>query len=291
MKEKKIGFFGTGLMGYPMAERLFRLGYNIEVYNRTYEKTGGLQKLGIKAHSNPAELISEAEIIISMLADFNAIRQTLLNENAKLFNGKTLLQMSTVGVKENIEIEKTVRENGGRFLEAPVLGSIPQVKEGTLIIMTGGEKELHEELKPLLDDLGEKVVYAGGTGKAAAMKLSLNQLIASLTAAFSTSLGLVREHGVDVDLFMDILRNSALYAPTFDKKLNRMLERNFENPNFPLKHLLKDVNLILNETGQAGIKSEVVQSVKEIVQRGLAMGLDEEDYSSLYNAVHIPKKI
>ncbi len=287
MKEEKIGLFGTGLMGYPMAERLFKLGYDVSVYNRTFAKTEGLQKSGIKAYEQPKDLIVNSDYLISILSDFTAIKQTLLSESENLFKGKTLIQMSTISVEESLEVFKKVKENGGRFLEAPVLGSIPQVKEGTLIIMCGGDEKLFEEIKPLLGILGEKVFYAGSVGKASALKLSLNQLIASLTAAFSTSLGLVREHGVDVNLFMDILRDSALYAPTFDKKLNRMLERNFDNPNFPLKHLLKDVKLILNETEKAGIKNDIVDSVKKIVERGLAMGLDNKDYSSLYNAVHL----
>ncbi len=285
MQKVKIGVLGTGLMGAPIAERFLKFGYETFVYNRTFEKAKRLEAVGAKAFEKPVEVIRKADYLIVMLSDFNAIRATLLNGSEVELKGKTLIQMSTIAVRESRELGEIVKANGGRYLEAPVLGSIPQIKEGKLIIMAAGSQELFEEVKPLLQVVGEKLTFVGETGKAAAMKLALNQLIASLTAAFSTSLGLVRKYGINVDLFMDVLRESALYSPTFDKKLPRMLKRNFENPNFPLKHLLKDVNLILDECNETGVKTDILEGVKKIVERGLQMGLDEKDYSSLYMAV------
>ena len=87
-------------------------------------------------------------------------------------------------------------------------------------------------------------LHIGPVGSAAAIRLAMNQLICSLTTSFALSLGLIIREGIDIDIFMKILRDSALYAPTFDKKLQRMLERNYENPNFPAKHLLKDTNIL-----------------------------------------------
>jgi 3-hydroxyisobutyrate dehydrogenase len=282
----KIGVFGTGLMGNPLAERLFRNGFDVEVYNRSFEKTENLRAMGIKAYQKAEDLLHAADVYVSMLADFNANEEVFLSGKETFLKGKTLIQMSTVATEENKYLNEKIRLAGGEFLEAPVLGSIPQVKTGELIIMVGGDKILFEKFREFFDVLSSKTVYVGEVGKASALKLALNQLIASLTAAFSTSLALVLEHGVDVDVFMEILRNSALYAPTYDKKLKRMLERNFENPNFPLKHLLKDVDLILRELEKTGINTDLVESVKRIVKRGLEMNLHEKDYSSLYNSVH-----
>lgn len=123
-------------------------------------------------------------------------------------------------------------------------------------------------------------------GKASALKLALNQLIASLTASFSLSLGLVLHAGVDPDIFMRVLRNSALYAPTFDKKLDNMKNRNFIPPNFPVKHLLKDVDLILNSSSKAGLNTAQLEGARKILVDAIEKGLKEEDYSALYNAVN-----
>ena len=122
----------------------------------------------------------------------------------------------------------------------------------------------------------------GPVGTAAATKLALNQLIAALTAGFALSLGFVQRQGVDEDKFMELLRDSALYAPTFDKKLNRMQEGNFADPNFPLKHLLKDINLFLSEAKAEGLEASSLAGVRQVVEKAKDAGLADEDYSSLY---------
>ncbi|MGE5457297.1 MAG: NAD(P)-dependent oxidoreductase, partial [Methanococcaceae archaeon] len=170
-------------------------------------------------------------------------------------------------------------------LEAPVLGSIPQAKEGKLIVMVGGAKELFEQFKTLFEAFGPEPLYIGQVGKASALKLAFNQLIATLTAAFSLSLGIVQKENIEVEQFMSILRKSALYAKTFDVKLNNMLNDNFSSVNFPAKHLLKDINLTLNMTDDLKIDSTVLQAVAKILEKTLDLGNAEKDYSVLYDSV------
>ena len=88
------------------------------------------------------------------------------------------------------------------------------------------------EARGLYKIFGTNIFYVGKVGKASALKLALNQLIASLTAAFSVSLSYVQKNEIDSELFMDILRKSALYAPTFDKKLANYESQNFDKTNF-----------------------------------------------------------
>lgn len=114
----------------------------------------------------------------------------------------------------------------------------------------------------------------------------MNQLIGSLTTAFALSLGLVLRSGVPVADFMKIVRDSALYAPTFDKKLQRMLERNYENPNFPTKHLLKDTALLIREADVLGLDSQIQKGVLSVLEKTLELGLAEGDYSALFSAVN-----
>ena len=117
----------------------------------------------------------------------------------------------------------------------------------------------------------------------------MNQLIASLTAAFSLSLGLVEKEGVEIEKFMKILRQSALYAPTFDKKMSRMLDRNFANPNFPTKHLLKDTNLFLQEAEEIGLDIIGLEGTKKIIQKAIESGFSDADYSAIFAAIN-PQK-
>jgi 3-hydroxyisobutyrate dehydrogenase-like beta-hydroxyacid dehydrogenase len=114
----------------------------------------------------------------------------------------------------------------------------------------------------------------------------MNQLIAGLTSAFSASLGLVRAEGIETDLFMALLRESALYAPTFDKKLGKMLAHDYARPNFPLKHLLKDTRLFEAAAGASGSDTRVQAAMASLFEQGVEAGFGDEDYSALYEAVN-----
>jgi 3-hydroxyisobutyrate dehydrogenase len=133
--------------------------------------------------------------------------------------------------------------------------------------------------------LGQSQCCSAPVGSAAAAKLALNQLIASLTSAFALSLGFVERQGVEVEQFMQILRQSALYAPTFDKKLQQMRDRNYANPNFPTKHLLKDTNLFLTEAQSIGLNVSSLEGVRKVLETAQQLGLSEADYSSLFSAI------
>jgi 3-hydroxyisobutyrate dehydrogenase len=194
--------------------------------------------------------------------------------------------MGTILPEESKTFQEKVNAGNGNYFEAPVLGSIPQAKDGKLIVMVGGTQDHLKKWQNLLKCLGQDIHFIGEVGKAAALKLALNQLIASLTAAFSLSLGIIKRNNIDVDLLMKIVRNSALYAPTFDKKLPRMLKRDFSNPNFPTKHLLKDADLILSESKRLGLSTNALEGVIDIIKLSLEKGFIETDYSSIYNAVN-----
>ena len=115
--------------------------------------------------------------------------------------------------------------------------------------------------------------YIGAVGKASALKLALNHLIAMHAVGMSLSLGIVQKNNIDVDVFMRILKSSALYAPMFEKKLPNWLDREYENPNFSTKHLLKDVELIKQHVQKLGLSDEVVQAVKTIIEETVREGL------------------
>lgn len=137
-----------------------------------------------------------------------------------------------------------------------------------------------------VQNFGTDPLLIGGVGSAAALKLALNQLIVSLTSAFALSLGFLQRQNVDIDVFMKVLRESALYAPTFDKKLPRMLEENFENPNFPTLHLMKDTNLFIDEAANLGLDISNLEAIREILEKAIKMSLGNKDYSSLYTAIN-----
>lgn len=283
----KIALLGTGLMGYPLAERLLTAQVPVTVYNRTLSKVEGLADLGATVAKTPLTAIESADVLILMLSDAQAIQSVILNpETAFILKDRTVIQMGTIAPSESQEILQKVQEQGGNYLEAPVLGSIPEAKAGTLLVMVGATVQQFEQWRGLLGHFSPDPQFIGEVGTASALKLALNQLIAALTSGFALSLALIERQGVEIETFMGILRKSALYAPTFDKKLSRMCDRHFSHPNFPTKHLLKDVDLFLRQAEEMGLNTAGLTGIREIIAQTMELGLSDADYSAIYQGIN-----
>jgi 3-hydroxyisobutyrate dehydrogenase len=282
----KIAVLGLGLMGASIAVRLKGQGLDVIGWNRSPERARELSAQGLETVGAVREAMDRAEMLVLVLSDAPAIAETLFAPGAdEGIEGRVVLQMGTIAPDQSRDLSKRVMSAGGEYLEAPVLGSLPEARNGRLILMAGGERVLFERCMPVLSVLGSDPRLVGDVGQGAALKLAMNQLIAGLTASFSLSLGLVRAEGLDVEQFMDLLRGSALYAPTFDKKLNKYLAHDYGKANFPLKHLLKDVRLFRRVAESSGMDTAMITTIEAACIRALSQGYGDRDYSALYEAM------
>ncbi|MDA3869917.1 MAG: NAD(P)-dependent oxidoreductase [Gammaproteobacteria bacterium] len=284
-----IGIIGIGLMGRAFVERYLAQGYTVRVFNRSRDHVKDLAESDVIICSTVDELISLSSTIIMMVSDADAISHLLQLDQPRGkptdLHDKTILQMATISPSQSRGIGEAISSCGGRYLEAPVLGSLPEAKTGALIIMVGGSKAVFEDVLPTLQVLGSAPRYIGETGSAAALKLSMNQLIASLTAGFSLSLGYAIENGVDTELFMETVRESALYAKTYDKKLQKYIERDFGTANFSTRHLLKDIRLFIDDAKDAGLNTDALEGIERITNTAVENGMEQMDYSSIFQVI------
>jgi 3-hydroxyisobutyrate dehydrogenase-like beta-hydroxyacid dehydrogenase len=283
----KTAVLGMGLMGRAIARRLSDTGHDITAWSRSFNSIEQASSIGIECDTKLDSVVQQADTLIIMLSDYPAIESTLI-ERARpgSLHNLDVIQMATISPSQSIELARSVKRLGGNYLEAPVLGSIPQVQDGSLIIMCGGEAEVFSRQRHLLDILGSEIHLVGKAGQGAALKLAMNQLIAMLTTAFAHSLGFVRQHQVDEGLFMDLLRKSALYAPTFDKKLLNMQSGQYKSANFSLKHLLKDQRLFCDSFTSA--QPAICQAVIQMLHGGVRQGHGDLDYSVIFDLVNPP---
>jgi len=275
-----VALLGTGLLGESIGQRLLERGVSLYVWNRTRDRSQALIDAGAQALNSPSEAPRCCDSLITVLRD-GPVTAAVLNDIGPL-DGSTLITMGTVGVTESQALAQQAAQQGGRYLEAPVLGSKPQALNGSLLVMAGGEEQVFEEHHPLLSHLSQDPLLVGPVGSGAATKLALNQLIASLTHSFSISLQLIQRAGVSVETFMAILRTSALYAPTFDKKLQRMLDHNYADPNFSTALLRKDLRLFLEEATTAGLQDQGLSGLLTLLEQAKGTDLDEQDYCALH---------
>jgi 3-hydroxyisobutyrate dehydrogenase len=274
-------------MGQAAAGRLAATGQTVVAWNRSPAALAQLPTTDrLSVTTDLATAITPAERVVLWLADGAAIRSVLLDGAiGSQLAGKTLVQMGTIAPEESRAISAELTALGCDYYEAPVLGSIPELSAGKLLLMVGATPAQFDRDRAWLQTFGPEPLLVGPVGSAAALKLAMNQLIGSLTTAFAASLALVEREGIEIETFLQILRPSALYAPTFDKKLQRMLDRDFDRPNFPTKHLLKDLDLFDQAATAQGIDTAPVQAVRAVVQRAIALGLGDTDYSALFAAI------
>ena len=275
-----VAVLGTGLLGTAIATRLLEQGLHVHVWNRDPSRIVSLMEKGAAAIDVLGQAAQNDRVLITVLRDGAATASVIGAVGA--LPGSTVIPMGTMGVEESRKLATQVANQGGQYLEAPVLGSKPQALNGTLLVMAGGEAQVFKEQQPLLALLCQDPLLVGPVGSGAATKLALNQLIASLTHSFSLSLQLIQRTGVPVETFMAILRPSALYAPTFDKKLQRMLDHTYADPNFSTALLRKDLRLFLEEATTAGLQDQGLSGLLSLLEQAKDTDLDEQDYCALH---------
>ena len=275
-----VAVLGTGLLGTAIATRLLEQGLKVHVWNRDPSRIFSLVEKGATAIDDLGQAAKNNRVLITVLRD-GAATASVIGTLGDL-QSSTVVPMGTIGVEESRKLATQVANQGGQYLEAPVLGSKPQALNGSLLVMAGGEMQVFEEQRPLLSHLCQDPQLVGPVGSGAATKLALNQLIASLTHSFSLSLQLIQRAGVPVETFMAILRPSALYAPTFDKKLQRMLDHTYADPNFSTALLRKDLRLFLEEATTAGLQDQGLSGLLSLLEQAKDTDLDEQDYCALH---------
>ena len=275
-----VALLGTGLLGSAIATRLLSVGCSLRVWNRDPDRCQPLMSAGAQRFDDPAQAVAGASTVITVLRD-GPVTSAVVASLGDL-DQCCVMPMGTMGISESVALDEQVRLQGGLYLEAPVLGSRPEALAGRLLVMAGGDQAVFDQQCALLNHLALEPKRMGAVGTGAASKLALNQLIASLTHGYSLALRLIQASGLEVDSFMDVLRPSALYAPTVDKKLKRMLSHDYSDPNFSTGLLRKDLSLFLREAGLAGVDAGALEGLVALLKRAEGTALDEGDYSALH---------
>jgi 3-hydroxyisobutyrate dehydrogenase len=206
----KIGVVGIGRMGAAIAGRLMGLGHEVAVWNRTADKARALAAAGAKQAATPAELAAQAEIIISILSNAEAIDQAYSGAGGLLSGnvaGKLFIEMSTVRPETEKALAAKVKAKGAALIECPVGGTVGPAANGKLFGFVGGDAADVARAKPLLDRLCRRVEHVGPIGAGASMKLAINLPLLVFWQSFGEALSLCEHLGLDparlIDIFAD----------------------------------------------------------------------------------------
>jgi 2-hydroxy-3-oxopropionate reductase len=284
---QKLGFIGLGIMGSAMAKNLLKAGFPVTVWNRSPEKAAEVVALGATRVETPQAVVEACPVTFAMLADPAAAEAVCFGKYGVLDgigHGKGYVDMSTVDAETSRTIAAAITARGGRFLEAPVSGSRKPAEEGTLVILAAGDRSLYDEALPGLEKMGKKVLFLGGVGNGANMKLVVNMVMGGMMAAFCEGLALGAKQGLASADILDVLDAGAMANPMFRLKGGTMSRGDF-SVAFPLKHMQKDLRLAITLGDQAGQPLFTTAAANEAFKRAKAMGLGEEDFSALLKAI------
>jgi 3-hydroxyisobutyrate dehydrogenase-like beta-hydroxyacid dehydrogenase len=280
---KRIGFIGLGTMGTPMAKNLLKAGYELYVFNRTAEKTKPLTELGAKAGSSPAAVAEHSEVVITMLAADQAVKEMVLGPDGIAQGaaaGLIVIDSSTVSPVTSKQIAGELGKRGAELLDAPVTGSEPQAIEGKLNFLVGGKKEVYEKCLPLFEAMGKANFHLGPTGAGAYAKLANNTIVGISILAFAEGVVMAAKAGIDPRVFVEIISMGGARSGQIDAKAPKVLARDFR-ANFSAALLHKDLGLAGEVAKDLNLPLPVTAIVKEMFGVTMAKGYGQEDVCSV----------
>jgi len=254
-----VGFVGIGAMGTPMASNLARAGYKLVVFDLDAKRTAALSgESGVTVASSLAELGAQANLIITMLPDGKAVRAALCGKNDSFKDcllerapkNTLIIDMSSSSPMGTRELGTLLEQRGYPLIDAPVSNGVKGAVAATLSIMVGGDKNIFERVKPMLEKMGSQIYFAGPLGAGHAIKALNNYVSAAGLIAACEAMHAGQAFGIDPNVIVDIINTSSGMNNTTKNKCKQYMLSGAYNAGFSTGLMAKDVRTAL-EIAQA----------------------------------------
>ena len=286
MKEK-IGWIGTGVMGKSMCGHLIDAGYDVSVFNRTKEKALDLINKGATWYSSPMEVAQNSDVIFTIVGFPNDVEVVYLGEQGILKNikeGAIVVDMTTSEPSLAYKIYEEAKKKGVSSIDAPVSGGDVGAKNGTLAIMSGGDKETYDKIFPLFELMGKNIAYMGKAGAGQHTKMSNQILIASTMIGVVESLLYAYKAGNDLNEVINVIGKGAAGCWSINNLGPRIVDGNFD-PGFFIKHFIKDMGIALKEAKSMNLSLPGLALAYQFYISATALGLENLGTQGLYKVL------
>ncbi len=285
------GFIGLGAMGSHVAGRLRDAGHPVNATNRAAAKARPLIERGVVWRDTPREVAASSGVVLSMVSDDHALEAISSGPDgllAGLRPGQVYVDMSTVSPGASRRLAERVRQRGAHMLDAPVSGSVPQARSGTLAIMVGGEPAAFATVHPLLRELGHPVTHVGPNGQGLLLKLAINISLAVQTLAFSEGLLLAERAGVDPAVAARVMSTSSIGSPMLKARVPLLLHLP-EHAWFDVELMQKDIRLALEAADQLQTPLPSATVADQLLTHARHLGYAHRDLAALHEVLaHTP---
>ena len=276
-----VGLIGLGNMGTAFAERLLDAGYGLVVMNRTPAKAAPLEARGATLAGSYADLAERVDVVLTSLADDDALDEVAAALLAVAKPGTVLVDTSTVSPAVSARVAERAEKASVAYTRAPVSGNPTVVRAGNLSFIVSGPSETLDGVEPILIAIGPTVYRVGDAEEARVVKLAINLMIGGLAQLMAEALVLGESSGVSRAALLEVMGGSAAGAPFVRYKTGALLEDDY-SATFTTALMGKDLDLILDAAGDAGVELPVTTGLQAIVRAAIEAGYADDDFMALF---------
>lgn len=281
----KLAFLGMGKMGVGMAARLVHAGFDVCIYNRTIEKCDPLKAIGANVAATPADAVAGAGIIFTMLADDNALSDTMSRETfRRMLPGAIHVSMSTISTAMAAHMAQSHAKHKKGYLACPVFGRPDAAAAGQLRLCLSGDPLLKEKVRPYLSLMGEIWDFGESPTGANIIKLAGNFMICSMVELLSEAFSLVENHGQDPMEFSRFMSTTLFAAPIVSLYSCLILDADFDDAGFTARLAAKDMRLVHDAARASNTPMAFASIVENRFLSAIAKGRGEKDMSVISHA-------
>jgi 3-hydroxyisobutyrate dehydrogenase/2-hydroxy-3-oxopropionate reductase len=253
-----------------MARSVLGAGFPLTVWNRTAARADGLVAAGARMAGSPRELAEAADVVVTMVADGDALAALLHGDDGLLAGfgpDSVLVDMSTIGPAAAASFAAEVTAAGAAWVDAPVSGSTALAEQGALTLMVGGTPEAVARVTPVLEAMGQKIMHLGPAGSGAAMKVVVNAVLAVINEAIAEGLVLAERSGIDRETAYDVFAGGVAAAPYVLYKREAFVRPEETPVAFTIDLMRKDLRLAFALAEELGVPLAAVRAADEVLAR------------------------
>jgi 3-hydroxyisobutyrate dehydrogenase-like beta-hydroxyacid dehydrogenase len=276
-----VGLIGLGNMGTAIAERLLEAGFPLVVYNRTPGKADPLAARGATVAGGAADLAARADVVLTSVADDDALEAVAADVAAGARPGTVLVDMSTVSPAASARVAALAEVASLEYLRAPVSGNPTVVRSGNLSFIVSGPGRTLERVERVIRAIGPTIHHVGDAEQARVVKLAVNLMIGGLAELMSEALVLGEAAGVSRGALLDVMGTSAAGAPFVKYKTEPLLNDDY-SATFTTALMEKDIDLILDAADDNGVDLPVARELKTLLRAAIEAGYGGDDFIALF---------
>jgi 3-hydroxyisobutyrate dehydrogenase-like beta-hydroxyacid dehydrogenase len=274
----KIGFIGLGLMGSRLTRRLHSSGWNVQAWNRSLDPAKSLARDGVAISSSVAKLVADSEVILSSLANDEAVHSVYFDNGgvfASAKPGTIILEMSTISPELSRLLHQEASALGVDLLDLAVSGSTPAVEAGTVTLLAGGDQDTFNKCSSIYESIATQWFLIGPGSSGILMKLVVNLLLGVDMQGIAEAVSLGEHLRIDRNVLLNVLSKTTVIPPAFGGKIKKIKDNDY-SPEFPLRLMSKDMDLVMEAARTSGADLPAARVAQSVLASNLSSNGDQD---------------